>query len=112
MRISDWSSDVCSSDLGKHKGKAFLGCDRYPTCTHAVWPDRPARGDGVQKPERHEPLEGDGKPCPKCKKGARRTRMAGPGRADGERVLGRSPYPKGKHLAKARGHPKPKKAAA
>src|SRR3546814_862165 len=31
---------------GKHKGKAFLGCDRYPTCTHAVWPDRPARGDG------------------------------------------------------------------
>src|SRR3546814_8034404 len=90
MRISDWSSDVCSSDLGKHKGKAFLGCDRYPTCTHAVWPDRPARGDGVQKPERLEPLEGDGKPCPKCKKGVMRTRMAGSGRSAGQRFLGRS----------------------
>src|SRR3546814_7741481 len=111
MRISDWSSDVCSSDLGKHKGKAFLGCDRYPTCTHAVWPDRPARGDGVQKPERLEPLEGDGKPCPKCKKGVMRTRMAGSGRSAGQRFLGCSAYPKCKHLEKPGGGPKPMKAA-
>src|SRR3546814_12155489 len=25
MRISDWSSDVCSSDLGKDKGTVFRG---------------------------------------------------------------------------------------
>src|SRR3546814_12548030 len=71
---------------------------------------RSARGDGVQKPEQLEPLEGDGKPCPKCKKGVMRTRMAGSGRSAGQRFLGCSAYPKCKHLEKPGGEQKPMKA--
>src|SRR3546814_8675762 len=31
MRISDWSSDVCASDLGEGR-TARPSCDREPTC--------------------------------------------------------------------------------
>src|SRR3546814_7004600 len=30
MRISDWSSDVCSSDLGENIGQTVEGLARYP----------------------------------------------------------------------------------
>src|SRR3546814_18664385 len=36
MRISDWSSDVCSSDLGKARVAQTLGCrvaQKYPQCS-------------------------------------------------------------------------------
>src|SRR3546814_6692119 len=34
MRISDWSSDVCSSDLSLRGGRfgAFIACSNYPEC--------------------------------------------------------------------------------
>src|SRR3546814_13663496 len=38
MRISDWSSDVCSSDLPDHRHVATRRTDRG-TCKRA-WPDR------------------------------------------------------------------------
>src|SRR3546814_12472798 len=43
MRISDWSSDVCSSDLGLEEREAVLGREIDPALK---------RGNGVQKHER------------------------------------------------------------
>src|SRR3546814_1726788 len=39
MRISDWSSDVCSSDLGVAHGLARLSADDPPRCTVHAHPD-------------------------------------------------------------------------
>src|SRR3546814_18473358 len=46
MRISDWSSDVCSSDLRKeplhHFLQDFLGqANRAPTVMDSAWPQSP-----------------------------------------------------------------------
>src|SRR3546814_2036001 len=35
MRISDWSSDVCSSDLGQYIGGCLIGADHFEQ-THDV----------------------------------------------------------------------------
>src|SRR3546814_1139218 len=35
VRISDWSSDVCSSDLGFHDGKILKG---YSQSSSSIWP--------------------------------------------------------------------------
>src|SRR3546814_5406962 len=35
MRISDWSSDVCSSDL---RGSKYLACDEYTVADMATMP--------------------------------------------------------------------------
>src|SRR3546814_17340411 len=34
MRISDWSSDVCSSDLDEGEGQAPGACDAVPVSVH------------------------------------------------------------------------------
>src|SRR3546814_17376260 len=46
MRISDWSSDVCSSDLGKHGGALDRDCDRGPAAAARC-------GTGAQEPTWH-----------------------------------------------------------
>src|SRR3546814_13333452 len=38
MRISDWSSDVCSSDLKNFAALTTLGADGTPS-THVMWID-------------------------------------------------------------------------
>src|SRR3546814_15912979 len=43
MRISDWSSDVCSSDLARHPGA--LHCAQCTSCPESVFLLR--RGDGA-----------------------------------------------------------------
>src|SRR3546814_10088168 len=45
MRISDWSSDVCSSDLGEAVGRAFAVGQGA----------RPGRGPDVEARDKHEP---------------------------------------------------------
>src|SRR3546814_16587764 len=41
MRISDWSSDLCSSDLAKSPGIRYCGRERRNTCpTHSGQKDR------------------------------------------------------------------------
>src|SRR3546814_10307895 len=37
MRISDWSSDVCSSDLKQYGGLDALGGPRLESMYHAAW---------------------------------------------------------------------------
>src|SRR3546814_9473922 len=46
MRISDWSSDVCSSDLGDVLGGELLGAGRHVVVDvdHALRPDVAHRG--------------------------------------------------------------------
>src|SRR3546814_15648061 len=51
MRISDWSSDVCSSDLaeGGHRGSGRPRADRWDRVPvrlnrPAIWPGKPANG--------------------------------------------------------------------
>src|SRR3546814_21129979 len=41
MRISDWSSDVCSSDLAQHhvRSDPGAGTNRHAGTDDAVWPD-------------------------------------------------------------------------
>src|SRR3546814_7689917 len=52
MRISDWSSDVCSSDLRRDRGGGLCGCGTGP---QALDPDRedfaprPAYPPGIQR---------------------------------------------------------------
>src|SRR3546814_16251997 len=43
MRISDWSSDVCSSDLGLDLFDASEGCGPYPYQTCYLDPPTPSR---------------------------------------------------------------------
>src|SRR3546814_9903634 len=44
MRISDWSSDVCSSDLAGHQGRAYRGCARFADHQDlGEFEDRPVR---------------------------------------------------------------------
>jgi DNA topoisomerase-3 len=66
---------------GEHKGKSFLGCSGYPTCTHAEF-ERP----------KLKPIEGDGKPCAKCGK-PMRTMVINKGDNKGKFFLGCSGYP-------------------
>lgn len=53
--------EFTSNKEGPNKGKKFkiLACSRYPECKNSAFPDRP----------KVEPIEGDGKQCPKCSKG-------------------------------------------
>src|SRR3546814_4287051 len=53
MRISDWSSDVCSSDLGRPDRRPGIRAQRVDVC-----PDRTARGgcDGTGRGGRGVPL--------------------------------------------------------
>lgn len=62
---------------GPSQGTWYLGCDTYPDCSHAIFPDR------VQV----EPLPGHGKPCPKCKEGELVTRVAKTGKRAGQPFL-------------------------
>lgn len=62
---------------GPSQGSWYLGCDAYPDCTHAIFPDR------VEV----EPLPSDGKPCPKCAGGKLVTRVARKGPRAGQRFL-------------------------
>src|SRR3546814_7070681 len=40
MRISDWSSDVCSSDLGRYRiGAADIGKPGLSACASLIFPD-------------------------------------------------------------------------
>src|SRR3546814_17569982 len=43
MRMSDWSSDVCSSDLGSHTGHGFHASE----CADLSWVHMPAPGRQV-----------------------------------------------------------------
>src|SRR3546814_15780212 len=47
MRISDWSSDVCSSDLLVQGGLCFAGCESEPQWSG--WPLRRICGAGRQR---------------------------------------------------------------
>src|SRR3546814_3036296 len=44
MRISDWSSDVCSSDLMGHRGLLYLGDGQGELRRRRAIGERPARG--------------------------------------------------------------------
>src|SRR3546814_2605989 len=48
MRISDWSSDVCSSDLGwrSRRGRPAWVPVRCPACSRRSPPERPVRASG------------------------------------------------------------------
>src|SRR3546814_17652429 len=50
MRISDWSSDVCSSDLGPAAGKRLIGNDRGLHQSWAPW----ITGAPAQASTRHQ----------------------------------------------------------
>ncbi|EPX83510.1 DNA topoisomerase III [Salipiger mucosus DSM 16094] len=67
---------------GKHKGKKFLSCDRYPDCDAVHWP----------KPK-VDPIEGHGETCPKCQKGKMVTRMIQKGDHKGKKFLSCDQYP-------------------
>lgn len=69
---------------GDQKGKKFLACNSYNkddpnSCRHAVWPE--------SKKANVKPIEGDGKPCPKCGKGILKTRVIGKGDHKGKTFL-------------------------
>src|SRR3546814_19275455 len=63
MRISDWSSDVCSSDLFRHAGlfggRKGRGADRKPEVAPQLGP---AAGPGAAGEVAHEPLQGRAHP--------------------------------------------------
>ena len=68
---------------GKHKGKTFLSCTRYPTCESVEWPQ-----------PKIDPLPGHGDDCPTCKEGKMVTRQinkAGPSK--GKKFLSCNRYP-------------------
>src|SRR3546814_1537478 len=46
MRISDWSSDVCSSDLGRFAGTALPGCAAGAGCCAGAGTGVGAAGGG------------------------------------------------------------------
>src|SRR3546814_14389993 len=63
MRISDWSSDVCSSDLGRCLGASVRTGERHlnrAVDIAATEPQVVATGEIV------EPLVGDGEALPRC----------------------------------------------
>lgn len=69
---------------GKHKGKSFLACNAWNkddpnSCNHSKWPDDPKR--------QVKPIEGHGKPCPKCGKGKLVTRQVQKGEHKGKSFL-------------------------
>lgn len=77
---------------GKHKGKSFLSCNAYKkddpnSCTHSEWPQDPKR--------EVKPIEGHGKPCPKCGKGKLVTRVVGSGDHKGKSFLSCDNWRKG-----------------
>lgn len=78
---------------GKHKGKKFLSCDRYPNCDAVEWP----------KPK-VDPIEGHGDDCPTCKQGKMVTRLIQTGEHKGKKFLSCDRYPQ----CKAVQWPKPK----
>src|SRR3546814_5537455 len=74
MRISDWSSDVCSSDLEDDAGRILLALLEH--VAHAAGADADEHLDEVRagdREERHVRLPRDG---------AGEQRLAGAGRAD------------------------------
>src|SRR3546814_8452027 len=78
MRISDWSSDVCSSDLGLlHRGAAGLAV--LPRLRASRRQRRPAAGPGAEG--RPVPVAGDATDL----RLRRRVRAAGADRAAGDR---------------------------
>src|SRR3546814_12300398 len=57
MRISDWSSDVCSSDLYPKAASAFSGCSRMmPPLLYTLDEDNVARVR-LNRPERHNAFD-------------------------------------------------------
>src|SRR3546814_8737369 len=59
MRISDWSSDVCSSDLGRRHGAALLVPDPRLLAAHRrarLLADHPDDPVGADQPVLRDPL--------------------------------------------------------
>src|SRR3546814_3415403 len=61
MRISDWSSDVCSSDLAIAKAHVQQAERPIPPCCAAQkiegWPVCQSRGIDAPKPAKHFPID-------------------------------------------------------
>src|SRR3546814_20805467 len=61
MRISDWSSDVCSSDLGGHPGRRAGGGDQRPAFARGgvtiLVRTKTQRREGISKSVRAELVE-------------------------------------------------------
>src|SRR3546814_6607188 len=58
MRISDWSSDVCSSDLHRHRGQQDHAAK--PGVSEALYPESNADQEGDRKNDRASRAGADG----------------------------------------------------
>src|SRR3546814_18203427 len=92
VRISDWSSDVCSSDLLDSQERRRTGAHPPPVAQQSLWP----RGTGLRRQGRPSRLDDRDRPALAEESadrgrrgravGGRRLRLCGRGRSEERRV--------------------------